>query len=152
TENDWKAKFHGAFLYLKNKNDQAAIDSVVHILKHTPEYKKGYFRIWNRETLNQKGVNPNVALALAMDAGIRVRSGTGGKIVKVYKGTARSGHGWDPAYPSMHTTFIAVGAGIGKHKNIKGMGIVDIAPVIAKLLGLDFNAPDGKLVQGILAN
>lgn len=154
TDNGWKAKFHSsggsAFLYLKNKNDQAILDSVVTILKDTPEYKEGDFRILDRNTLNKMGVNPNVALALAMKYGITVRNGITGKTLQIKDGS-HSTHGYDPAYPSMHTTFIAIGAGIAEHKNITGMGIIDIAPIVAKLLGLkDFDAPDGKLFPGIV--
>jgi hypothetical protein len=46
--------------------------------------------------------------------------------------------------------FIAAGAGIAAHKNISAMGIQDVAPVIARLLHLDFHAPDGRLLPGIV--
>src|SRR5699024_2451140 len=39
TESGWKAKFRGAFLYIKDKNNQAVVDSVVQILENTPEYQ-----------------------------------------------------------------------------------------------------------------
>lgn len=150
----WKAKFHAAggsaFLYLKNKNDKATLDSVVSILKNTAEYKNGDFRIFNRATLDKMGANPNTPLALAMKEGITVNNSVKGNTFEWHKGAAHSTHGYDPNYQSMHTSFIAIGAGIGTHKNITGMGIKDIASVIGKLLGLDFKAPDGKLIPGIL--
>lgn len=150
TKDGWQARFRGAFLYLKDKNDQATVDSVVQILERTPEYQKGYFRIWDRQALDKKGVNPEVALALAMKEGIKARSGMKGKPFTPAKGETRSTHGYDPAYPSMHTSFIAVGAGIADHKDISGMGIKDISPIVAHLLQLDFDAPDGKLFPGIV--
>jgi predicted AlkP superfamily pyrophosphatase or phosphodiesterase len=153
TQKGWKAKFHevtgSAFLYVKDKSSQAMVDSVVTILKNTPEYKNGDFRILDREALDKMGACPNVPLALSMKPGITVRSGTKGKTFKKAYGS-HGNHGYDPAYSSMHTVFIAYGAGIGKHKSIKGMGIKDIAPVIEKLLGLKFSAPDGKLIPGII--
>lgn len=155
TKYGWKAKFvtagGSAFLYLKDKNDKAILDSVISIIKKTPTYQKSYFRILDRTTLDKMGVNPNVPLVLAMKAGITVRDGIKGKVFKITKGRTSSTHGYDPAYPGMHTIFIATGAGIGKHKNIRGMGIVDIAPLISKLLGLDFNAPDGQLIPEIIS-
>ncbi|GAA4307367.1 ectonucleotide pyrophosphatase/phosphodiesterase [Compostibacter hankyongensis] len=149
----WKAKFHAAggaaFLYLSNKNDKAMLDSVVAVLKNTAEYRNGDFRMLDRTVLDKMGVNPEVALGLAMKEGITANNRSDGKAMAT---VAKKGstHGYDPAYPSMHTTFIATGAGIGKHKNISGMGIKDIAPVVATLLGLDFDVPDGKLIPGIL--
>lgn len=155
SKGEWKAKFQpaggSAFLYLKDPNDQATLDSVVSILKNTPEYKAGDFRILDRATLDKMGGNPNTPIALAPKEGITISSRVKGKTFETYKPPYHhSTHGYDPAYPSMHTTFIAVGAGIGKHKNITGMGLIDIAPVIAYLLDLDFKAPDGHLPSGIL--
>jgi hypothetical protein len=50
----------------------------------------------------------------------------------------------------MWTRFIAAGAGINKGGHIKEIKVVDIAPLIAKLLQIDFVKPDGKLAEGIL--
>lgn len=152
---NWKAKFNAAggsaFLYLKNKQDKSLLDSVVAVLKNTAEYKKGDFRILYRAALNRMGVNPETHLAIAMKEGITASNKTTGKTFHLYQGKPQSTHGYDPAYASMHTIFIAVGAGIARHKNIEGMGIKDVAPLVAKLLGLDFKAPDGKVIPGILA-
>ncbi len=154
TANDWSAKFRAAggsaFLYLKDKSNQSLLDSVVSILKNTPEYKAGLFRILDRATLDKMGANSSVSLALAMKEGITAKNGIKGKILSKHKGHARSTHGYDPAYPSMHTGFIAIGAGIAGHKNISGMGIKDIAPIVAHLLHLNFDAPDGKLFPGVI--
>lgn len=50
----------------------------------------------------------------------------------------------------MWTGFIAYGAGIQKGGHIKELCVTDIAPLIAKLLGIEFKTPDGKLVPGII--
>lgn len=49
----------------------------------------------------------------------------------------------------MMTGFIAAGAGIRKGGHIRELTVTDIAPLIAKLLGIDFISPDGKLIKGI---
>lgn len=156
TRDSWRAIFNpaggSAFLYLKNKDDKGVLDSIVTILKHTPEYAQGDFRMFDRATLDKMGVNPEVSLGLAMKEGIAVRKGISGKPLEVSEGPVHSTHGYDPVYPSMHTAFIAVGAGIGDHKDITGMGIKDVAPLVAHLLGLKFNAHDGVLIPGILAD
>jgi hypothetical protein len=59
-------------------------------------------------------------------------------------------HGYDPNDSLMYTGFIAVGAGIVKGGHIRELCVTDIAPLIAKLLGVEFVVPDGKLVEGIL--
>jgi len=50
----------------------------------------------------------------------------------------------------MMTGFVAAGAGMQKGMAIPRIELVDIAPLIARLLGLEFNAPDGVLYPGIL--
>lgn len=147
-----RARFHGAggsaFLYLKNKYDTPLIDSIKTIFAQSPEGQKELFRFIDRKELDKMGANPNPVMALAMKEGYVTRGGSQGKtLVPPKQGSA---HGYDPAYPSMHTGFIAVGAGIAAHKNISGMGIKDVAPVVARLLRLDFDAPDGKLFPGIV--
>src|SRR5699024_4516442 len=98
----------------------------------------------------EMGANPNTPIGIAMKEGINASNRTKGKTLNRHTPPYRSAHGYDPGYQTMNTSFIAVGAGIGKHKNISGVGIVDVAPVVAKLLGIEFNAPDGRLVPGIL--
>jgi len=61
-------------------------------------------------------------------------------------------HGFDPHQPDMYTGFIAAGAGISKGKEIPELTVTDIAPIIMKLLGVEFKAPDGKLPQGLIKN
>jgi predicted AlkP superfamily pyrophosphatase or phosphodiesterase len=58
-------------------------------------------------------------------------------------------HGYYPDLAEIRTGFIASGAGINQGVVVPQMGLEDIAPVIARLLGLDFKAPDGILLPGI---
>src|SRR5699024_6355607 len=138
-----------SFLYLKNDEDKAVVDSVVSILENSSEYKEGAFRILDRKALNDMGAASNASLAIAMKEGITVRNGSTGETL-IHKDGTQSTHGYDPNYKSMYTSFIATGAGIAKHNIIEGMEVTDIAPLVAKLLNLDLDAPDGKLIPDIL--
>src|SRR5690625_170758 len=107
---EWKAKFHAAggssFLYLKNEEDKALVDTVTEILKNTPEYKNGDFRILDRDMLDKMGAASNSPLAIAMKEGITARNGSTGKTLTKKDGS-KSTHGYDPDYKSMYTAFIA---------------------------------------------
>jgi hypothetical protein len=59
-------------------------------------------------------------------------------------------HGYFPDFKQIETGFVAWGAGVTKGKLVHKMGLEDVAPVIATLLGLDFTAPDGVLFPGII--
>lgn len=151
----WKAKFHSAggsaFLHMKKNNDKSTLDSVINILKDSDEYKEGLFRILDRKELDKMGANPHTPLAIAMKEGVTVSNSQKTKTLRKQKPPFKSTHGYDPGYQSMHTTFIAKGPGI-LHKSIQDMKLVDIASFIADLLGVDFIAPDGKSIDGVLKN
>jgi len=59
-------------------------------------------------------------------------------------------HGYDPNNQEMFTGFIAEGAEINKGGHIQSIREVDIAVLIANLLGIEFKTPDGKLIPGII--
>ena len=61
-------------------------------------------------------------------------------------------HGYYPDFEEINTGFIAYGPDINKNKVIGMMGIKDVAPLIAQLLGLSFKSPDGLLMPGIIRN
>lgn len=149
-DKDWKAKFNGAFLYLKDKNDSITLKSVISILKNSPEYQRGDFRLLDRNELDKMGANTETSIAIAMKEGIALSNKIDGNAFVLYKGKPKSGHGYDPAYRSMHTAFMAFGPGIQKDKTVSGIELIDIAPLVSHLLKLDFKAPDGKLFPGII--
>jgi predicted AlkP superfamily pyrophosphatase or phosphodiesterase len=149
---EWKAKFHSAsgsgFLYLKDVNDKKTLADVVKILDHLPVSKKKLFRVIEKPELEKLGVDSSVVLAISPVEGVSVGlSDTGDEIRAAGQ---RGTHGFFPDYPDMHTGFIAFGPGINKGYVIHQMGLEDIAPIIVKLLSLNFTAPDGVLIPGIL--
>src|SRR5690606_13757456 len=120
------------------------------ILSSLPDRQDTLFRIVSREELDKLGANLEAVFALAMKKGVTVSGVVNG--IPYRKRTFGSAHGYHPDTPGMETGFIAAGAGIQRAKRIPHLEIVDVAPLISKLLGLDMAAPDGKLVPGILKN
>lgn len=151
-QGDWKAQFKpaggSAFLYLKDKKDSATLNKVNEILAAMPEAKKKYFRVINRDELDQIGADPDVALALTGKDGTVFGSAVEGKEISPVK--PGGSHGFFPDFPEIHTGFIGWGAGFNKRTSIPFMGLEDISPLISKLLNIPFNAPDGVLHQALL--
>lgn len=71
-------------------------------------------------------------------------------IVPAREGGAGS-HGYIASNPKMNAMFIAAGRGIAKGKQIGVVENIDVAPTIARLLGEEFTAADGKVLKQILA-
>jgi len=59
-------------------------------------------------------------------------------------------HGHDPNIPELHATFVAWGDGIKPGARLGEITNLDVAPTIAKLLGITYRA-DGKVLTKILA-
>lgn len=158
-----------AFLYRtkgsKEFNEAAMVKAVTDSLNKLPKEKRQLFRIIYRKELDRMGADSVALLALTAQPGLvfsgstqpapAVSHGPGTFIQQSqYNGAffpiTGGHHGYDPNIPDMWTGFIAAGVGIKKGGHIKEMRLVDVAPLIAKLLGLEFKTPDGKLLEGII--
>ncbi len=172
---DLPARFIAAggscFLYRTATSNQSDVPGIINAVKDSlnklPKDKRKLFRIINRRELDKMGADSSAILALAAVPGLvfsgavknanKENHGPGTTIQQdplegVFIPTTGGHHGYDPAIPDMWTGFIAYGAGIRKGGRIKELCVTDIAPLIAKLLGIEFKTPDGKLVAGILKN
>ncbi|MBT6696298.1 MAG: sulfatase-like hydrolase/transferase [Gemmatimonadales bacterium] len=149
---DWRAAFHSAggsaFLRVRDPSDHDAVNEVRAMLEALQPGVRSLFRVVEREELAARGADPESPLALAAAPGVSIIGDTHGLAVRSGSGGA---HGYFPEMDDIHTGFAAWGAGIAPGRTVPLMGLVDVAPVIAALLGLDFYAPDGVLRPGILA-
>lgn len=64
--------------------------------------------------------------------------------------SVRGAHGYDPNVDDMRAIFIAHGAGIRKGTVLEEMSNLDVAPTMAKLLGLEMKNVDGRVLGEIL--
>lgn len=146
---NWQAKFAAtggsAFLYLK---DKSIGPKIVDMLQTLPLEEKKLFRIINRQEMDKIGADPEAFLALSMNEGIASNGAFKGTAVNSKK--PGGAHGHFPDFKQIQTGFIASGAGIGPHNEIYNMGIKDIAPIISRLLSLNFNSKNGVLPENIL--
>ena len=148
----WKALFNttggSAFLHLKDPADSATLQKVRSLLAALPGAKKKLFRVVERQELEKIGADPDAALALAAVKGICFGAGDKGPDIKAASGGT---HGYFPDFLEIQTGFIGMGPGFKKGVVIPVMGVEDVAPIIARLLNIPFDAPDGVLYPGILS-
>jgi predicted AlkP superfamily pyrophosphatase or phosphodiesterase len=151
---EWKARFQAtggsAFLYVRDINDLETIAKVRKIFTDLPANQKKLFRIIDNKELCQLGADSSVYLALSPREGIAMGGNDNGEPLR--KWPQKGAHGFLPDYKDLKTGFVAFGNGINQGIVIEQMDLTDIAPIIAKLLGLDFKAPDGILYPGIIKN
>jgi predicted AlkP superfamily pyrophosphatase or phosphodiesterase len=66
-------------------------------------------------------------------------------------GGLKGSHGHDPGPAYMHATFVAAGTGIKPGVQLDQINNVDVAPTIARLMGLAMKDVDGRVLTEILA-
>jgi hypothetical protein len=148
---------------LKRRKETA--DRVVAALDNLPAEKRKLFRVVSRPELDKMGADSAAILALAAMPGLvfssavtpanTVNNGPGtiiqqNPLAGVFYRVHGGHHGYDPDLPVMYTGFIASGPGIRVASRIEDLCVTDIAPLVAALLGLRFQPPDGRLVPGIM--
>lgn len=148
----WKARFHtaggSAFLYLKDPKDKRSLAQVKKILSELPESQKKMFRVIEGEELRKSGADPAAVLALAADRGYGFSGATTGEIVRPSRGGS---HGYYPDFADIRTGFIGAGAGFRKGVELPVINMVDIAPIIARLLGVDFKSANEAVAGKMLS-
>ena len=66
-------------------------------------------------------------------------------------GSLKGTHGHEPSPEYMHATFVAAGAGIKPGTKLDVIKNTDVAPTIARLLGIKLRDVDGRVLEEILA-
>ncbi|MBO9593167.1 MAG: alkaline phosphatase family protein [Niabella sp.] len=134
---DWKAKFYtaggAAFLYTKKAGDAATVQQVEQLLRRLPRGNQ-WFRIVTKKELTEIGANPEVELALAMKKGIVAGNAIKGPLIRTKP--LGGAHGYYPDFDEIYTGFIAAGYGIKKGSTLARLRMLDIAPLVCRLLGI----------------
>ena len=117
------------------------------MLQELPEGQRKLFRIIEKPELVKSGADPEAWLALAAVQGIAFNNAVSGEELRPSKGGT---HGYYPDFYEIQTGFVASGAGIRKDGGVLPvMSLVDVAPVVAKLLGIELKQATGIVYPGI---
>jgi predicted AlkP superfamily pyrophosphatase or phosphodiesterase len=143
-----------AFLYIL---DESRRDELAERIQSAFAGAKGLEKIIPTDQLHEYGVatpeqDPHAPdMVLFADEGYVFGDTAAGALPFVEKPERSGTHGHDPNLPDLHATFVVWGAGIKPGTKIGIIDNIDVAPTIAKLLGLDLPQPDGKVLTEILA-
>lgn len=145
------AKFQSAggsaFFHLKDNKDLKTLAKVREKLNSLPAAYKQLFRIVERKELDAIGADPHAIFALAAAKGVYIQDANTGAVVGAKKAGA---HGFFPDVPEIRTGFIIAGADVKNGVVLESIGLEDVAPTVAKLLGISLENPDGKAVMQFL--
>ncbi len=151
---DWIAVTHSsegaAAIYLKDQNNEETAKSLEAIFReiqlqdHSP-----ISRIVTKKEAAKLGADPRAAFFIEAAPGVIFsENGTGKKAIE--KITPRPVTGYLPSRSEMRGTLIVAGKGIKAKTNIEYARIVDVAPTVARLLGIELKASRGHIISEIL--
>jgi predicted AlkP superfamily pyrophosphatase or phosphodiesterase len=149
---DWHATFRAlggcAFLQVR-KPVEKNVAKVRRVLESLPRGVRETFRIVEREELDELGSDPDAPFALAAGPGFLLDGSVEPPDQHPNPGMS---HGHHPEMADMNTGLVAAGAGIRAGAAAPLLQLTSLAPLVAELLGLDFDPPDGQLYRGLLAD
>jgi predicted AlkP superfamily pyrophosphatase or phosphodiesterase len=142
-----------AFIYVLDQENRAALlkdltpklaamEGVEEVIEEKDFAKYGL------ETADKDPRMPD--LILSPKDGYLFSGNAGGEELVVPVEAPKGAHGYSPANPLMDATFVISGAGVKKGVTIDRMANIDVAPTMAKLLGLEIKGADGRVLTEVL--
>ena len=104
------------------------------------------YTLIERPRLDRLGYNPDATFALEPADGVAFTERLGHSTP-----TVLGNHGQLPTREGLATGFIAEGAGVRTGVTIPRMRLVDVAPTVAAMLGLDLDGVDGRILGEMLS-
>jgi len=142
---DWKAALSAttgsAYIYVKDAADAATRKALLDIfppLQHKPD--SGIRRVFREEEIRAKGGDPAAFLALEAAEGFEMIGGYRGPYIS--SSLSQGTHGYDPERPEMLASLLIYGPAIAPGK-IKQARLIDVAPTVARWLGLKLERAQG---------
>jgi predicted AlkP superfamily pyrophosphatase or phosphodiesterase len=145
---EWKAVMDGAALVLKDKSDTETlrrIKRIFTILAESPEY--GIARIYERAEIDKMGGYPDASLLLEPAEGFSIGGSPNGDLLEKESGGT---HGLPAHFPSMKASFLLAGPGIKRGVVLPESRMIDIAPTLAHILGLELSGVEGRPLREVL--
>ena len=150
---DYQACFqstgNGAYLYVKNHNlkIEKHVREILEELKEAEIY--GVKEIYTRNHLKKLHADLGIAMAVEGSPGFRfIDDFYEEDIVKLQKPDATSGY--NPLQPEHKNILLMYGEAIQPSINLGDVKLVDIAPTIANILGLEHVVSDGRILEEAL--
>lgn len=107
------------------------------------EKKSGISKIYTGEEAGKFGATDKCSFMLEARIGYYFAENREDRVFK-------AAHGYLPTIPSYQTVFMASGCGIKKNVQVSNISLVDEAPTIAKLLGIELGNTNGRCIEEIL--
>jgi predicted AlkP superfamily pyrophosphatase or phosphodiesterase len=116
---------------------EQAVGELLQKLAANPQ--NGIASVAGRDQIKEKGGFPAAAFLVVLKPGYYAVASLKGDMISDMPGT-HGGHGFSPEYADMRAAFFVSGAGIAAHRDLGVIDMRQIAPAMAKLLGVSLPA------------
>lgn len=149
----WRASaqsFGGsAAIFIKNPQDEATAREVEKAFRDLEkESNNPLWRITPRRDATRLGADPRAAIYLDAAPRFVISPRANGSIIG--KTDERVAHGYLPSRAEMRATLIIAGKGIKANQRIEYARLIDIAPTLARLLGLEMKSARGRVLSEVI--
>ncbi len=144
-----------AYVYVK---DKSLVDEVFSVIDSFNKKYNCIEAIYSSEDAARFGADPNCTFLLEANLGYYFTDELEGDPIKEVKPEdvghkahrTKATHGYSPFKKDYTTVFMAAGMGIKGGEIIEEMSLVDEAPTIASLLGVELKEADGRIISQFL--
>ena len=141
-----------AYLHIREGDRKAEMTAIDVLTKAMNDAAYGIEAIYNRDILDALHTDPHIRYAVEAKPGYHIHEGLSDNTIEDYvaKGKKYATHGFSPEKSGYKCIFIAAGNGIKAKNDIGPINMVDIAPTIADILGMDFYECDGRSLLDVM--
>lgn len=140
-----------AYLHIKDGDQEGESIAIDILTKAMDEERYGIEAIYDRKKLDSLHVHKDIKYVVEAKVGFSFDDALKEPTIESYieKGIKYATHGYSPEKPNFKCIFIASGTNIKKNHPLGPIEMVDIAPTMARILGLDFYPCDGKVLTDL---
>ncbi|RQD71838.1 MAG: alkaline phosphatase family protein [Tindallia sp. MSAO_Bac2] len=155
-ERKWRAYLQSAggsaYLHLRDDDPEAEEIALSCLREAMKEEKYGIEHIYNRRELDNLQAVRHIKYAIEAKKGYIFKDTLTEFTVDNYlaKGIKNGNHGYSPNKSNYRCNFIASGCNIKGNLPLGSLEMVDIAPTMARVLGLDFYPRDGRVLEEMM--
>jgi predicted AlkP superfamily pyrophosphatase or phosphodiesterase len=139
-----------AAVFVQNPQDEKTVREVEKLFAEYHEKPDSpIWRIVNRREAGQLGADPRAAFYLDAAPFYAMSPRIDGSTIS--KSSQRAAFGYLPSRSEMRATLIMSGKGIKSGSQIEYARLIDLAPTIARLLGLEMRATRGRVLSEVIS-
>ena len=139
-----------AAIFIQNPQDEKTSREIEKVFNEYFEKPDSpLWRIISRRESSQLGADPHAAFYLDAAPLYAMSPRANGSIIS--KVPERAAHGYLPSRSEMRTTLIISGKGIKQGTKIEYARLIDIAPTVARLFGLEMRTARGRVLSEVIA-